>query len=211
MRLKSSDVAEELPEILAEAKHFQKKILSQYEEGMSAHNSLLIRGMEQGLSRLIPAHKLMCPSLDSYLLRLHSDKISDILESLTAFAKRVSLIILDNHDARRIVLNRHILIHRCHWRSLGRRVMHLIRQICICEEGLRKDTPELWPNWRRLQCAARQAALIYARTMSDDALAQLSAPAQPAAADSLPMLRAARSRSAAFLAQKRGAAHLRMN
>jgi hypothetical protein len=59
--------------------------------------------MNQGLSGLIPTHKLMCPSLDFYLLRLHSDKIADILGSLAAYAERDSLILSDNRDAPRIV------------------------------------------------------------------------------------------------------------
>ena len=200
-RLTKSDVAKDLPEILAVTKHFQKKFLPRFVEEMSAHNRLLIRGMGQGLSRLIPADKLMCRSLDSYMLRLHSDKISDVLESLTAFAERVSRIILDSKDDRRIVLSNHMLIHRRHWLSLGRRVLQLIRQICLREDELRKNTPELWPHWRRLQSAARQAALVYARVMPEDALVQLAAPTKPDAADSPTMRRNAQSRSAYFPAQ----------
>jgi hypothetical protein len=211
MRLTHSEVSEDLPEILAESKHFQKRFISQYEAERSAHNSLLARGMNQGLSRLIPAHKLICPSLDSYLLRLHSDKIADILESLTAFAQRVSLILNDNHNDRRIALNRHLLMHRRHWRSLSRQVLHLIRQICICEAELRKNTPELWPNWSRLQSAAKQAALVYARMMPADARVQLAAPTQSEAADSPAIVRKAQSRSAAFLAQRHSMMHPRMN
>ena len=211
MRLTNSDVAKELPEVLAESNHFQKRFLSHYGDEWSAHNSLLLRGMGQGLSRLIPAHKLMCSSLDSFLLRLHSDKISDLLESLTAFAERVSLILLDNSDDRRIVLNSHLLMHRRHWRSLSRRVLHLVRQICICEDELRKGTPELWPNWRRLQSAASQAALVYARMMPADARVQLAAPTQPEAADSPAIVRTAQSRSAAFLAQRYSMPRPRIN
>jgi hypothetical protein len=183
MRLTHSEVAEDLPEILAESKHFQKRFLSQYEAERSAHNSLLARG---------------------------SDKIADILESLTAFAQRVSLILNDNHNDRRIALNGNLLMHRRHWRSLSRQVLHLIRQICICEAELRKNTPELWPNWNRLQSAAKQAALVYAQTMPEDARVQLAAPTQPESADS-PAIVKKQSRSAAFLAQRRSMGRPRMN
>jgi hypothetical protein len=185
MRLKISDVAKLLPEILAGSKHFQKRFLPRYEKEMSEHNSLLARGMSQGLSRLIPAHKLICPSLDSYLLRMHSEKLSDVLESLTAFAKRISPIILDDTDANRILINKHLLIHQRHLHSLGRHVLRLVRQICALEHEINKDTAELCPTQRRLQAAASQAALVYTRMIPEDA---------------------ARSRSVAFLAQRRGMA-----
>jgi hypothetical protein len=203
MRLKNSELAKELPEILAESKHFQKAFLSHYQEGMSEHNNLLFRGMNQGLSRLIPAHKLMCTSIDSYLLRLHSDKISEFLESLAVFAVRILPIILDDTNACRIVLNQHILIHRNHWRLLGRRVLHLIRQICLREHEMRKDTPELWPNWRRLQSTASKAALVYARMMPEVALVQLAAPTQLDRLNIPATLRKVVSRPAAVPAQRR--------
>ena len=208
MRLAHSDVAKELPEISAESQHFRKRFLSHYEDERSAHNSLLLRGVGQGLGRLIPAHKLMCPTLDSYLLRLHSDKISDVLESLTAFAERVSLILLENHDDSRIVLNRHLLMHRRHWRALGRRVLHLIRQICLREEELRKVAPELWPSWSRLQSAASKTALVYAQPMSEDALA---VPTPPDAVNSPAIVGEEQSRSADFLDQRRSMARPRIN
>ena len=125
---------------------------------MSAHNFTYTRAVRMGLSPLSKDPKLGFASLDLFLLRMHADKISDVLESWLAFAERVVPLIQSNSDAASWRLSQKLLIHRCHWFMLSKRVVRVVDTIGSLAD---EDMHSRWPGQDRLRAAARQAARVY--------------------------------------------------
>jgi hypothetical protein len=168
-RLRIAAAAECLPEIVPIVTHFGFHSLQQWKKEMALHNQILQRGrgMDIGISNTIPAKKFMTSSLDAFLLRMHADKLADVLCSFVTFAKRVEEKIQTDKCAHEWTLNDHILIHRRHWRSLSCSVMNLVKLLCFKTVQMRTRNEDCssilpsYPDHQKLWDAARRAALIY--------------------------------------------------
>jgi hypothetical protein len=168
-RLSIAAATECLPETIPIVKHFGFHSLQQWEKEMEFYNHNLLRGITMGIGNIIPADKFITSSLDAFLLRMHADKLADVLCSFVTFAERVEEKIQADKGAHDWTLNDHMLIHRRHWWALSCRVMNLIKllyykavQMRTKNDDCRSFLPS-YPDHPRLWDAARRAALIYGR------------------------------------------------
>ena len=118
-----------------------------------------------GLLRAAPLFR----SLDSYILRMHANKLTLILISLVEFAQRVEPLIRQDACAWGLYFHEDIFIQSHHWRQLARQVMNLLKLLGLPDEDELETTegscplpcPDVWPDQIALRNAMQRAADIY--------------------------------------------------
>ena len=156
---------------------FGKHSQSEWSLEMYAHNLTYEKAMRMGLFPLRHDPNLRFVSLDLFLLQMHADKISEVLESWIAFAQRVLPLIQGDNDAASWRLSRKLLIHRSHWFVLSKRIMNVVNTIRLLAEDGHHHLHSRWPGQDRLFASAQCVAHTYCRFASSNeqcqSLAQL--------------------------------------
>ncbi len=110
------------------------------------------------------------PSLDAYILRMHADKLANVLDSLVSFARKVELLKREDPHAWGWHFSKEVFIQSRHWPQLARHVLNLLKLLGHPDpddsESTRDDnctlpSPDVWPNQEALRHAMRRTALIY--------------------------------------------------
>jgi hypothetical protein len=167
-RISLESTADILPEMTPFLRQFRRNSLARWVHKLERINRRLQRigGVKLGLVENLNITSF--PSLDDYMLLLHSDKLSSCFEALVSFGEKVAPLI-SSHPRNRIWhINDYVLIQRRHWKTLARYVMNLLQLLrvadpdtctgsCINESG----RPSSWPDQDRLQSAMRRAGEIY--------------------------------------------------
>jgi hypothetical protein len=160
-RLLSCTTLKYFPELRPYQKFFGSGSHSGWVQELSYHSAVLRRGHQQRLCPMTNATKFLNFRLGQYLMKLHSDKIADVLESLVVFAHRIVPIILNDEDAPAWWLNKKMLVQRRHWISFCRRVMAFISLVLVHENEGEQPISRPSPGEQRLRATAHHAALIY--------------------------------------------------
>ena len=154
-------LAKILPEINTSAKYFGHNSLRRWRLKMQLDKSIAVRSVKLGLCSRMAADSVVAQSLDDYMLAMHADILASVLESLNAFADRLTPLIQSDPSAAAWWINNQILVQRKHWCLLARRVTALVR---IVLDGLDKSMTRkqsTLPGEIRLREAARAAACIF--------------------------------------------------
>ncbi len=114
MALETEEMIQVLPEILPVIKYFGPDSISQWKSNMDLDRNIVKRSVKMGLLSPLAAEKLLAPTLDDYMLEMHSDKIAAVLESFTCFARRIVLLIRTDPDAPCWWINSEILMQHRH-------------------------------------------------------------------------------------------------
>ncbi len=157
-----------LPEFAKIAEKFCNRSLPNWRGKMWSHNQTLSRGQRMGLCPHFDASKLLCPTLDRYMIQMHAADISEALKSLTVFGERVAPLIRKNPADPTWWITRDLLIHRRHWYSLCRNAMNLIRLTGIDADDHVAPLLHRWPDCDALHVAARAAASIFGHFSDPD-------------------------------------------
>jgi hypothetical protein len=174
-RLEINETSNLLPEVKSVLKHFSRKSLATWYEEMRLHNALFKRGKRMGLGATrLPS--LEFESLDRFMLQMHADKIAEVLESFTAFAKRLVPIMELDPDAPSWWLNRNVLIHREHWHRYAQQVFSLLKLIGFHDDdtnGHRASLSDMaehrvWPDAELLVDACQRAMQMLGELASPD-------------------------------------------
>jgi hypothetical protein len=161
MDLGKEEMIRILPEGLPLIKYFGPNSISQWRSNMELDRNIVGRSVKMGLFSRLAAEEVLAPTLDDYMLEMHSDKIAAVLESFTCFARRIVPLIRNDPDAPCWWINNDILVQRRHWISLSQRVVSMVGIIMDC---LETDRIRKRSNMHRkgiLRAAARDAAWIY--------------------------------------------------
>ncbi len=95
-----------------------------------------------GLYPLKTQPALKYGAIDLFLLQMHADEISSVLDSWVTFAERILPHIRRNKDLENWNLNRELIIHRRHWLMLSKRVMDVARML----GSHYRDNHSKWPG-----------------------------------------------------------------
>ena len=168
-RLKNSTTAKILPEISPFLSDFGRNALPQWNEEMCQCNMILLRGKRMGLLPTVRKFRFFS-SLDSYLIKMHAEKLASVLKSLVIFGERVVPLINDDPNARGWFFHEDLLIQSHHWRRLARSVLNLLKILGLSElqnlASARQDScflpsSDVWPSQDNLREAMLRAARMY--------------------------------------------------
>ncbi len=140
MAINKEEMVQVLPEILPVIKYFGPSSISQWRSSMELDRDIVGRSVRMGLLSRAAAENILAPTLDDYMLEMHSDKIVAVLESFTCFARRIVPLVRNDPDAPCWWINSEVLVQRKHWYFLSRRVTALVSTImqCLATDKIRK-------------------------------------------------------------------------
>jgi hypothetical protein len=161
MAIKNKELVQMLPEILPVIKYFGPNSISQWSSSMELDRDIVGRSVRMGLLSRAAAENVLAPTLDDYMLEMHSDKIAAVLESFTCFARRIVPLVRNDPDAPCWWIDSEVLVQRKHWYLLSRRVTALASTIMKCLETDRIRKRSNWHARAILLTAAQEAARIY--------------------------------------------------
>ena len=166
-RLKKARVFKLLPGAREIAQNFPS--VSELQQQLQTHNKSLLRGERMRLDPKLKVQTLICPSLDVFVLQMHSRDVAKALNSLRMFGSRVVELIQQEPLASEWWLDRNLLVHQRDWKSLCVAVMRIIRltgfgdSVSDPEGVIVTPTPAIdrWPDRDLLESAARSASSIF--------------------------------------------------
>jgi hypothetical protein len=170
-RISLASTAGILPETTPFLRHFRRNSLARWVQKMELMNRRLqlIGGVKLGLVENPDVTSF--PSLDDYMLLLHSDKLASCFEALVSFGEKVAPRIRSHPRACSWQIDIYLLIQRRHWKTLARHVMNLLQLLRVADpDTFINETarPSAWPDQDRLQIAMRRAGEIYGRFREAD-------------------------------------------
>lgn len=149
-----------MPEAIPFLKHFSAGAVAEWEKQLILNRQVLERGLKMKLLRRAPLSSFT--TLDAFMLHLHSDILSDILEAYASFAKKVVPLILAEPDAQGWFFHKNLLVQRRDWRQLARRVLNLVKLLSVANHNdPSADSRPEWPHRDRLRSALRRAESAY--------------------------------------------------
>ena len=132
---------------------------------MELDKKIVERSVKMGLISRLAAERVLAPTLDAYMLEMHSEKVAAVLESFTSFARRIVPLSQRDPDAPCWRISDDILVQRRHWIALTRLVKELVSIIMDCLESDRTRRRANLQGQIMLRAAAREAAWIYTRKL----------------------------------------------
>jgi hypothetical protein len=145
-RLNTKLIMHMIPEMKALSQLFGPQSECLWRGEMDAHNRIVSRGMQMGMS---PLRSLSLPtftSLDLFLIHMRAAALADALNALARFASRVIPHVRRDSGAPLWCVEGTVLITRDRWAELSRRVVTLITLLGFTDlDGVVRPSPGFSP------------------------------------------------------------------
>ena len=159
-RMPITELVSYIPEIAPLLPFIRKDSLCNWQSEMEHHNEVLRRGRSMALDPKINTRKYEFASLDSYILRMHSSKLVEVLDAFTSFAERLIPLIRKGRESPSWWLNEHLIVQRHHWQTVASHVLTLLNVLGF-DEMHPKSSSTCWPDRETLERAASRTFRVY--------------------------------------------------